>query len=187
MPNAMHATQRTQLTNENNSRSSVSPNASPAKTTRFRIPTNPEDVPFEPAVRAPLRRMGDRPPISPMLRSLVYQRDKWTCQLCGAYSNARLESRRSGALHLDHIIPWSNYGPDRSDNLRTLCGPCNIKRSNFVSDSDKPAMPIVKICTPCLAAVEPRFHKLTEIEDRFTVYCAKLRHEGWAVRGWHIV
>lgn len=100
---------------------------------------------------------------------------------------AKEENRRSGALHLDHIVPWSAGGIDRSDNLRTLCGPCNIKRSNFVSSSDKPAMPIVKICTPCLVAVEPRFERFLGMPGRFTVYCAKVHHEGWAVRGWHIV
>lgn len=186
---AMHATQRNATDEREHRKSVVSPNASPAKKATLRIPISTDDPTdwFEESVRAPIRRTGERPPISPMLRRLVYRRDRWTCQSCGAYSQAKEENRRSGALHLDHIVPWSAGGIDRSDNLRTLCGPCNIKRSNFVSSSDKPAMPIVKICTPCLVAVEPRFERFLGMPGRFTVYCAKVHHEGWAVRGWHIV
>lgn len=144
--------------------------------------------------RARLVRTGEREPISPMLRALVHRRDGWRCQVCGHVPWRKEESRegRAGAIQLDHIRPWSSFKAgdpacDRSDNLRTICADCNENRSNFVRKSDKPAMPIVKICTPCLGGVEPRYAKLMELPDRFDVWCAKLNHDSWAVRGWKIV
>ena len=43
-----------------------------------------------------------------------------------------LEYQPEGPLHLDHIVPWSAGGPDTSENLRLLCEPHNLDRSNFV-------------------------------------------------------
>lgn len=131
--------------------------------------------------RAPRIRTGPRDPISPLVRQLVYRRDQYRCQSCGAVPNARDPHRRSGALHLDHIIPWSAGGPDRSDNLRTLCGPCNEKRSNFVTGKEKPSTPIVRICLPCLTNAYAR------PDGAFDVYCACRHHPSWALPGWHIL
>lgn len=131
--------------------------------------------------RADVIRSGARDPISPWIRGLIYRRDNWTCQHCGAASYARDPHRRSGALHLDHIVPWSAGGSDLTTNLRTLCGPCNYARSNFKDDATA-SMPIVRICTPCLcvdAVDQPAWS--------FTVYCACHSHEGWAIPGWHIL
>jgi hypothetical protein len=138
--------------------------------------------------RGPVIRSGERLPISPMLRHLVYRRDRWTCQRCGAHPYPANPARRSGALHLDHIVPWSAGGLDRSDNLRTMCGPCNKERSNFMRKADKHAVPIVGICTSCLAAVDPRIAALSEHPlPRFDAYCACRHHLSWAFEGWHII
>lgn len=138
--------------------------------------------------RAPIRRSGEREPISGMVRRLVYQRDQWQCQHCRATPIASDPHRQSGPLHLDHIVPWSAGGSDRSDNLRTLCGTCNATRSNFVSDDDEPATPIVSICTQCLVYREPRYMALKEHDGgRFVVYCATGHHTSWAIDGWRIL
>jgi hypothetical protein len=150
-------------------------------------PTSPRDAAdlldelFHPPERAPNVRSGEREPISFIVRQLVYRRDHWTCQACGATPYARTLDRRSGALHLDHIVPWSAGGSDRSDNLRTLCGPCNYDRSNYVTGHEAPVLPIVGICTPCLTM--PDFQP----ESSFPVYCGSRSHESWAIPGWQIL
>lgn len=67
--------------------------------------------------RNPNNRDG-RAHIPNWLRRLVYERDGFVCLNCGA----------TAPLSLDHIIPWSKGGPDRADNLRTFCRPCNSSR-----------------------------------------------------------
>jgi 5-methylcytosine-specific restriction endonuclease McrA len=57
-------------------------------------------------------------------RTAVFERDNYTCQWCGQHG---------GALHADHIEPWSTH-PDlrfEVDNGRTLCVPCHAKTPSF--------------------------------------------------------
>ena len=131
--------------------------------------------------RAERVRYGEREPISPLVRQLVYRRDEYRCQHCGAHPYARDPHRRSGALHLDHIVPWSAGGSDRSDNLRTLCGPCNMRRSNVIDGDEKPALPVVGICGPCLTRT------YSPPPTAFRVYCGHCSHESWAIPGWKIL
>jgi 5-methylcytosine-specific restriction endonuclease McrA len=63
-------------------------------------------------------RIGTRDPIPDRVRVSVYERDGWRCVECGSADD----------LTVDHIIPWSLNGPDKEENLRTLCGPCNSKK-----------------------------------------------------------
>jgi len=145
------------------------------------LPEPSEIIDWPSPQRAPVIRTGDREPIKSLVRQLVYRRDNWTCQRCGAVPFARLESRRSGPLHLDHIVPWSAGGSDRSDNLRTLCGPCNMERSNYVHASDTATMPIVRICAPC--AIPLVSDPLTAIpDDALTVYCGMHSHVSWTIK-----
>lgn len=62
---------------------------------------------------------GHRPHIPLAVRRAVFERDACTCVVCGA----------TEALQLDHHpIPFSRGGPDTAENLRVLCGPCNVAR-----------------------------------------------------------
>ena len=54
------------------------------------------------------------------LRTAVLLRDNNRCAYCN----------RKGKLELDHIIPKSQGGPDRYDNLLASCSTCNRKKSN---------------------------------------------------------
>jgi HNH endonuclease len=67
------------------------------------------------AVEWPVVRVGTRDPIRPLTRKRVHDRDDWRCVKCGSPDN----------LTLDHIIPWSQNGPDKEENLQTLCDSCN--------------------------------------------------------------
>ena len=82
-----------------------------------------------PPARWPRIRFGDREPIHPLVRRAIFDRDGHRCVSCGIPLTIR-------EAQLDHIIPWSAGGSDWSENLRTLCQPCNAERSNFRSDLD---------------------------------------------------
>jgi hypothetical protein len=60
-----------------------------------------------------------RKTIKPKLRFDILERDKYTCQACGA-------TPHDGAtLEIDHIQPFSKGGTDDLDNLQVLCRECN--------------------------------------------------------------
>jgi hypothetical protein len=59
-----------------------------------------------------------RPWIPDSVRRAVYERDGYTCVLCGSKES----------LSLDHIMRYRHGGPDTFENLRTLCLPCNVER-----------------------------------------------------------
>jgi hypothetical protein len=61
------------------------------------------------------------------LRFLVMRRDNFTCQYCGKSpaTHPNIE------LQVDHIVPWSDGGETKIDNLQTLCAECNVGKSNL--------------------------------------------------------
>lgn len=62
-------------------------------------------------------------------RKNVYERDNYTCQICGARSCAG----KNVFLNADHIKPWALYPELRFDvsNGRTLCLDCHKKTDTF--------------------------------------------------------
>jgi len=69
------------------------------------------------------------PPRDPSwrLRFLVYRRDRFTCVACGRSPATHL----GVVLHVDHVVPWSRGGLTVLPNLQTLCGTCNIGKSDL--------------------------------------------------------
>lgn len=62
------------------------------------------------------------------LRFRVMKRDNFLCQVCGASP-----ALKPGlTLHVDHIVAWSLGGETVDENLRTLCEPCNLGKSNVL-------------------------------------------------------
>lgn len=57
-------------------------------------------------------------PISDAHRWEVWERDNFTCQVCGSRKN----------LSVDHIIPESRGGVSHPDNYQTLCKKCNSRK-----------------------------------------------------------
>ena len=51
------------------------------------------------------------------IRQKVLERDKYTCQLCGAVSDTK--------LHIHHILKRDTGGTDHLDNLITVCVHCH--------------------------------------------------------------
>lgn len=68
--------------------------------------------------------------ITPSIRIKVFERDNYTCQICGR--NNRQDNVK---LEVDHKIPVSKGGSDDISNLQTLCFDCNRGKSNKILDN----------------------------------------------------
>lgn len=69
-------------------------------------------------------RQRERTMMTPGLRTSILRRDDFRCRMCGA-------SAKDGVtLHVDHVLPVSQGGQTRADNLQTLCQPCNLGKGN---------------------------------------------------------
>lgn len=99
-------------------------------------------------------RSGDRIEIPGWVRKAVHARDGWRCRWCATRVPGFQSFTSTLWLELDHIVPWSAGGSDRSDNLRTLCNDCNEGRSNYVSDSHVRVTP-VGWCDRCARSSSP--------------------------------
>lgn len=62
------------------------------------------------------------------LRTQIKERDKYTCQNCGA----SIAEQSLLLLEIDHIIPVSKGGLSTPDNLQTLCWKCNRSKSDKI-------------------------------------------------------
>jgi hypothetical protein len=143
--------------------------------------------------RMPVVRTGERAPISPAVRLGVWLRDSGRCRWCGCAER--------GQMVLDHIVPWSAGGSDRSDNLRVLCWDCNDRRSNFQTDAAMARVtPVSYACSRCAGRWLDRSYDLTvedediavydaprrvvEFTDPVAAFCVRCRFAGTAERGW---
>ena len=57
--------------------------------------------------------------VSKALKHQVWQRDKWTCTICGGQRH----------IQYDHIKPFALGGSTTLENLRLLCFQCNQRAS----------------------------------------------------------
>lgn len=61
----------------------------------------------------------------------VFERDKWTCQIC----HKKLNPLNRGTIlpdapELDHIIPWAKGGEHSYSNTQCLCRSCNATKGD---------------------------------------------------------
>lgn len=68
-------------------------------------------------------------------RLRIYERDRWTCQLCDQ-KVLRVFAWTSDSPTLDHIVPRSLGGGHEETNLRTACWRCNTSRGARVEFDD---------------------------------------------------
>lgn len=79
------------------------------------------------------------------IRRAVYERDSWSCRLCGLHIPPCTDDERAGRhapslpthvhepylwLELDHRTPHTRGGADTVDNLQAACSPCNRAKSD---------------------------------------------------------
>lgn len=68
--------------------------------------------------------------ISPKIRADLYERDAWSCYLCGSDVDRDGDPNGDLAPSLDHVIPRSRGGSDDPSNLKTAHRACNSKKSD---------------------------------------------------------
>lgn len=61
-------------------------------------------------------------------RRAVYERDEWTCYLCGQHVDREAATTDPLYPTLDHIVPLALGGPHSMDNLRLACRGCNLAK-----------------------------------------------------------
>lgn len=138
--------------------------------------------------RHPVVRTGAREPTDIYKRRLIFIRDGYTCQWCGRHTDPD-DPAPGMELVLDHVLPWSANGSDRSDNLRTLCYRCNEDRSNYIEPNPPRLIGVTASCYWCarqkgempnlLVGVPPR-----EL-DRIPAFCGRCSAASWVPRaGW---
>jgi len=75
---------------------------------------------------------GARKTISVKLRRTIFERDNYTCKLCG-----QSPSKNHISLEVDHIVPYSLTQDNSPENLQTLCEACNSAKSDIAPRSKK--------------------------------------------------
>ncbi len=75
-------------------------------------------------------------PYTPIRLTDIYERDNWTCQICGTSLNRKWDKHDPRSRTIDHIIPLC-LGPDSPghipSNVRAACHRCNSLKSNSVA------------------------------------------------------
>ena len=69
-----------------------------------------------------------REPISRELRKLVYERDCYTCLLCGVVGEGSTHGEKIKGFEIDHIKPNAAGGDASLENLQVLCRKCNREK-----------------------------------------------------------
>ena len=72
-----------------------------------------------------------REAIPTSLRRQVYERDAYTCRLCGVVGNGVTHSERIDGFEIDHITPNAAGGGIELDNLQVLCRKCNNSKRHY--------------------------------------------------------
>jgi 5-methylcytosine-specific restriction endonuclease McrA len=66
----------------------------------------------------------------PYTDSYIFERDNWTCQLCGKRIDKNLKRPNPLSKSIDHIIPLSKGGADAPINLQATHLRCNVSKSS---------------------------------------------------------
>lgn len=72
-----------------------------------------------------------RESIASAVRKSVYERDSYTCMLCGAVGRGRTHSEKIKGFEIDHILPNAAGGTADLSNLQVLCRACNNAKRHY--------------------------------------------------------
>ena len=81
------------------------------------------------------------------LRNEIMERNGYSCQLCGATGGDPdpCDPKKKVRLQIDHILPFTQNGPNDKDNLEVLCSVCNQSKSNILRPSESALNLIARI------------------------------------------
>jgi len=65
------------------------------------------------------------------VRKLVYQRDSYTCVLCGIKGEGSTHTEKIKGFEIDHITPNAAGGDSSMQNLQVLCRKCNNSKRHY--------------------------------------------------------
>lgn len=78
--------------------------------------------------RTRARRFGVE--YEPINRMKVFWRDRWRCGICRDKIDRRLKHPHPMSATLDHIVPMSEGGPHRYENVQAAHWLCNVSKGN---------------------------------------------------------
>jgi hypothetical protein len=61
------------------------------------------------------------------LRTQIYERDNYTCQICGIHCNGKNRKNGKSRIQCHHIIPYRISQDNSLENLITLCASCHME------------------------------------------------------------
>ena len=97
---------------------------------------------------------SSRPDISKETRALVLERDKFTCQMCGAGSGEphQDDTRQKTRIQIGRILAKSLGGGNDVSNLRAICSVCEEGLRNLALD--RPSVRKILIQVRCATGVD---------------------------------
>ncbi|MGW9637448.1 HNH endonuclease [Nocardiopsis alba] len=63
----------------------------------------------------------------------IYERDSWTCHLCGQGIGKTTKAPDPGAPSIDHIVPLSRGGKHERSNVAAAHFGCNARKGNRIA------------------------------------------------------
>jgi 5-methylcytosine-specific restriction endonuclease McrA len=63
----------------------------------------------------------------------IFERDNWTCHLCGDGIDSTLKYPHRMSASIDHVIPIAYFGPDEPENLAASHLICNLRKGHRVA------------------------------------------------------
>ena len=69
-----------------------------------------------------------RPHIPKSVRRAAYQRDSYSCVLCGLVGTGEAHEEKVKGFAIDHVIPHAVAGSSELENLQILCRKCNREK-----------------------------------------------------------
>ena len=65
------------------------------------------------------------------VRIFVYERDAYTCRICGLVGVGTIHTEKIKSFEIDHIIPAALGGDSSPENLQVLCRKCNNNKRHY--------------------------------------------------------
>ena len=72
-----------------------------------------------------------REPIARQVRIFVYERDAYTCRICGLVGVGTMHTEKIKGFEIDHIIPAAAGADSSVENLQVLCRKCNNAKRHY--------------------------------------------------------